>query len=71
MCLVGKGANVLHRANDGRSIEDVARDAGHCDFGRSFLNGLALIEFTEEVSTAAAVDLDAAANREATAVISG
>lgn len=71
VCLVGKGANVLHRANDGRSIEDVARDAGHCGFGRSFLNGLALVEFTEEVSTAAAVDLDGAANREATAVTSG
>jgi len=36
--LVGMGANVLHRAKDGRSVEDVARDAGHFDPGRPFLN---------------------------------
>lgn len=38
------GANVLHRANDGRSAEGIARAAGDANPHRSSLNAQALLE---------------------------
>lgn len=42
--LIRMGANVLHRAKDGRSAEGIARAAGHANPHRFFLNAQALLE---------------------------
>ncbi|MCJ1248752.1 hypothetical protein MMC30_005971 [Trapelia coarctata] len=62
--LVRMGGNVLHRAKDGRSAEDVARAAGHSNPHRSFLNSQALLDpffpaTRSEAAAAGTVNLDA------------